>query len=126
MSELTKEQLSSLVALLDGIEQRIRGQMDAVAVTRTVSAGAEPGGNAELAGQTAGERMDDAMTEHYRMELADIAAARARIGKLRYGACQDCGEPIPFPRLQAYPTARRCTPCQRKQEHMFGAPGGRR
>ncbi|WP_204350221.1 TraR/DksA family transcriptional regulator [Klebsiella pneumoniae] len=29
-----------------------------------------------------------------------------------YGICVDCGEAIPFLRLQAQPTAMRCLPCQ--------------
>ncbi|MBB1629954.1 TraR/DksA family transcriptional regulator [Cupriavidus sp. UME77] len=126
MSDLTKEQLSSLVTLLDSREQRIRGQMDAAAVSRTVSAEREPSDDADLAEHDTEERMDDAVAEHYRMELADIAVARKRITGLSYGVCLDCGEPIPYPRLQAYPTAKRCTPCQRKHEHMFGAPSGMR
>ena len=126
MSDLTKEQLSNLVNLLDSREQRIRGQMDAAAVPRTVSTGREPSDDAELTEHGTEDRMDDAVAEHYRMELADIAVARKRITRLSYGVCLDCGEPIPYPRLQAYPTAKRCTPCQRKHEHMFGASSGMR
>ena len=126
MSDLTKEQLSSLVTLLDSREQRIRGQMDAAAVSRTLSAESEPSDDADLAGHGTEERMDDAVAEHYRMELADIAAARERIAELSCGVCLDCGEPIPYPRLQAYPTAKRCTPCQRKHEHMLRTPTGMR
>lgn len=28
------------------------------------------------------------------------------------GLCEDCGEPIPARRLQVWPAARRCVPCQ--------------
>lgn len=126
MSNLTKEQLFSLITLLDSSEQRIRGQMDAAAVSRTVSAEREPSDDADLAEHGTEERMDNAVAEHYRMELADIAAARKRIVELRYGVCLDCGEPIPYPRLQAHATAKRCTPCQRLHEHMLGAPSGMR
>ncbi|MCE8004238.1 TraR/DksA family transcriptional regulator [Billgrantia ethanolica] len=28
------------------------------------------------------------------------------------GLCEGCGERIPAPRLAAWPTARRCVPCQ--------------
>lgn len=28
------------------------------------------------------------------------------------GLCEDCAEPIPVQRLEAWPTARRCVPCQ--------------
>lgn len=126
MSDLTKEQLSGLITLLDSSEQRIRGQMDAAAASRTVSAEREPSDGADLAEHDTEERMDNAVAEHYRMELADIAAARERIVELRYGVCLDCGEPIPYPRLQAHATAKRCTPCQQKHEHMLGAPSSMR
>ncbi|MGX6566661.1 TraR/DksA C4-type zinc finger protein [Cupriavidus necator] len=53
------------------------------------------------------------------MRLADIDAARARMQHGQYGACIDCGEPIPFSRLQAYPTAKRCTACQSRRERLY-------
>ena len=30
--------------------------------------------------------------------------------------CIDCGQPIPFARLEAYPTAKRCLRCQQIRE----------
>ncbi|WP_348635772.1 MULTISPECIES: TraR/DksA C4-type zinc finger protein [unclassified Cupriavidus] len=66
------------------------------------------------------------MPDHYRMQLADIAAARARKQRGQYGNCIDCQQPIPFSRLQAYPTAKRCTACQRRHEiFMCDSRGGR-
>jgi RNA polymerase-binding transcription factor DksA len=49
-------------------------------------------------------------------ELRDIAAAETRIAAGRYGVCIDCGTAIPFKRLDAYPTAKRCLPCQERRE----------
>ncbi|KJK21936.1 hypothetical protein UB46_24230 [Burkholderiaceae bacterium 16] len=121
MPALTLEQLNTLAVLLDSREERIRGQMDAANVARAVSTRPEAGDVADLAEQGAEQRMDDAVVDHYRAELADIAAARARIAQQAYGICLDCGESIPYLRLQAYPTAERCMPCQRRHEHTFGA-----
>jgi len=42
--------------------------------------------------------------------------ALARIEKGTYGICQDCGEEIAFPRLEAFPTAELCVNCQRQRE----------
>ncbi|MDF3833396.1 TraR/DksA family transcriptional regulator [Cupriavidus basilensis] len=126
MPELTQAQRNSLAILLDSREERIRAQMDAANVARTVSAGPEASDMADLAEQGAEERMDDAVVDHYRAELGDIAAARIRLARQTYGVCLDCGEPIPYPRLQAYPAAKRCTPCQRRHEHMHAGPDGRR
>ncbi len=49
-------------------------------------------------------------------EVRDIAAAEQRIADGRYGLCVDCGEPVGFERLQAYPSAKRCMPCQQHRE----------
>lgn len=51
-------------------------------------------------------------------ELRDIAAAEQRIAAGRYGMCIDCGEPIRFKRLDAYPTAKRCLSCQERREKL--------
>lgn len=49
-------------------------------------------------------------------ELLDIVAAEARIAAETYGTRIDCGQPIPFARLEAYPTAKRCLRCQQIRE----------
>lgn len=49
-------------------------------------------------------------------ELAEAEAALQRIEDGLYGTCEDCGGEIPIARLEAYPTARRCTHCQQRLE----------
>lgn len=49
-------------------------------------------------------------------ELRDIETAWERMRLGSYGVCIDCGAPVPYERLNAYPTAKRCEPCQRKHE----------
>ncbi|MGE5169584.1 MAG: TraR/DksA family transcriptional regulator [Rudaea sp.] len=49
-------------------------------------------------------------------ELANVEQALARCADGTYGECSDCGSPIPFPRLAAYPAARRCVACQEAAE----------
>lgn len=56
-------------------------------------------------------------------EINDIKAALARMRSGRYGICTDCGAQIPQARLLAYPTAKRCEPCQRQYERTFRTPG---
>lgn len=56
-------------------------------------------------------------------EIRDIDAARKRIEAGSYGVCMDCGTDIPFERLMAYPTAKRCFSCQSKREKGY-AHGG--
>lgn len=49
-------------------------------------------------------------------EARDIEAALSRIDTGRYGVCAGCGEDIPTARLRAFPTAKRCRPCQERYE----------
>jgi DnaK suppressor protein len=44
--------------------------------------------------------------------LIDIEEAMALLDRGDYGACAECGIPIPFERLEAVPGARFCVPCQ--------------
>jgi len=49
-------------------------------------------------------------------EIRDIDAALLRIANKTYGRCITCEAPISLPRLQAYPTAKRCLRCQEVYE----------
>ncbi len=49
-------------------------------------------------------------------ELQDIIAAEARLRAGTYGSCIDCKVSIPYARLAAYPTAKRCLNCQQDRE----------
>lgn len=49
-------------------------------------------------------------------EIRDIDSAFLRMRTGSYGVCTDCGEAIVPPRLTAFPTAKRCRPCQENYE----------
>jgi len=49
-------------------------------------------------------------------EILDIEVALGRLASGTYGRCVRCGTAIPPPRLEAYPTAKRCLPCQQQHE----------
>jgi RNA polymerase-binding transcription factor DksA len=55
-------------------------------------------------------------------EVRDISAALERIASGDYGTCVACGEAIEPGRLQAWPTARRCTACQSVREKSRPRP----
>jgi RNA polymerase-binding protein DksA len=55
--------------------------------------------------------------------IRDIEAALQRIRDGGYGVCIDCGEAVTFPRLMAYPTAKRCIACQEKREKRYVQEG---
>jgi RNA polymerase-binding protein DksA len=48
--------------------------------------------------------------------LEEIAAALERIKQGSFGRCEECGQEIPKPRLQAVPYTRYCVECARKLE----------
>ena len=55
-------------------------------------------------------------------EVRDIEGAQARIAAGRYGLCIDCEAEIGYPRLQAFPTAKRCIACQENREKTKASP----
>ncbi|MEN3354014.1 MAG: DnaK suppressor protein [Betaproteobacteria bacterium] len=52
-------------------------------------------------------------------ELNDIDAALRRMDDGSYGTCDECGQDIGYPRLNAQPTARRCIADQEKYERTY-------
>jgi len=55
-------------------------------------------------------------------EVRDITAAEQRIAEGRYGLCTDCAAPVGYERLKAYPSAKRCMPCQQRREKNRAPP----
>lgn len=56
-------------------------------------------------------------------ELRDVEAALGRMQQRTYGVCIACNGAIPYERLTAYPTAKRCVRCQRVHEKTFMEKG---
>ena len=121
--QLTDRRLRALLAALDEREHELRGL---VAERREAlddqGIAAEPAGDeADRAfGRVRSAIENDLLDLHLR-ELARIEAARAKAADGSYGMCADCGEPIPFGRLQANPTALRCAACQGRREKLYAA-----
>lgn len=61
---------------------------------------------------------DIALVSRELAELASVEQGLARIANGTYGECTDCGNPIPHPRLAAYPAAGRCVACQETAEKL--------
>jgi len=55
-------------------------------------------------------------------EVRDIDGALGRLNAGTYGQCVNCGTTIPTARLEAYPTAKRCLPCQQQHERERRGP----
>lgn len=118
MQKLTSAQLASLSVKLDDEEARVHAAAGSGSSPLAPLISPEPGDQTDVADREIQERQADAMLEHYRTQLADIAAARVRMAQGIYGTCTGCGDPIVFARLSAYPTAKRCTDCQHEHERL--------
>jgi DnaK suppressor protein len=57
------------------------------------------------------EGLNRQLEEREKTQLKQIVDALRRIEDGTYGACNGCGEPIPFERLLVYPETRACTRC---------------
>lgn len=68
--------------------------------------------------------MERGLIDRYNQELQQIAAVRERLASGVFGMCLDCGEPIGAARLQAQPTAVRCTDCQWRHEKIVDIATG--
>jgi|AntRauTorcE11898_2_1112593.scaffolds.fasta_scaffold21113_2 RNA polymerase-binding transcription factor DksA len=55
-------------------------------------------------------------------ELRAIQAAEDRVARGICGTCIDCGQPVDFKRLLAWPTATRCISCQEIHEKTHAHP----
>lgn len=116
MTERTQKQLDDLRAALLQRKQDLAGEIEDVRNQleedqERVAEDARDGGAPDA--QTG---IDHAMVARDLKEIQDIDAALRRIADGDYGICIDCGAEIEPRRLAAYPTAKRCLPCQVKRE----------
>lgn len=128
MEALNEQQRHDVDARLRRMEAdfaaRLRALDRPVSDVGSEADGREVGDLVDIAEQTKELRDDTALLEHYRDQLVDVQAARQRMRDGSFGMCADCGKPIPYARLQAYPTAERCASCQQRREHRVAQGQG--
>lgn len=122
MSHLSDEQLTELKKTLE--EQRLQLRRDIR--EELVRSDSEQYG--ELAGQVhdvAEESVADLLSDinsavisQSIKALREVEAAQERMREGYYGRCEDCEVEIPYERLMAYPTARRCVTDQERYEKL--------
>lgn len=120
MSHLSTEQLTQLHQQVDAERARLRQDI------RNELTRSDNEQYAALAGQVhdSGDEsvadllsdVNTAIISHSIRELREIEAAQERLREGTYGTCEECGEAIPFARLQAYPAARLCLADQERYE----------
>ncbi len=65
-----------------------------------------------------------ASVDRHFQEIRDIDGALMRTAAGNYGVCIDCESSIAVDRLKAYPTAKRCQPCQAAYERLHAGGSG--
>ncbi len=115
-------EMESFREMLLGLRSRLKGDLDQM----TDEALRKPDSSGNLSNVPL--HMADVGTENYDQEftlslieneqgtLDQIADALSRINAGTFGACEECGEPIAKPRLQAIPYTRHCIECARELE----------
>ena len=108
-------------AQLDVLERALQVRQAELAASvdpsrRLLSAEGDGRSPEELEQAPPGADADVAIEGLHAQEIRDIEAANRRLVDGRYGQCVDCGASIPFARLRAFPTAKRCLGCQEVHE----------
>ena len=129
-SALKSEELQSFRQALLSLQARLRGDLDQM--TDEALKRNQPDSSGNLSNVPL--HMADVGTENYDQEftlglieneqetLEQIRDALGRIDAGRYGRCEECGDSIARPRLQALPYTRYCIECARKMEDRESAP----
>jgi YteA family regulatory protein len=77
---------------------------------------------ADMATETFERERDNAIDDAFSQRLEEIDQALARIENGTYGVCVVCGEPIPYERLEAIPSAPTCLEDAPKPGDPAGRP----
>lgn len=123
-SVLKSEELEAFRQVLLGLRARLRGDLDQM--TDEALRRHQPDSSGNLSNVPL--HMADVGTENYDQEftlglieneqgtLEQVHEALGRITAGTFGRCQECGEPIAKPRLQALPYTPHCIQCAREME----------
>jgi len=113
---LGEKQMRELERALDHRRSELDFTVRSSAALRAVATATATGGDDVPEAPAADAEASSTIEALHAGELRDIAAAHTRMLQGTYGRCVDCSHDIAFPRLQAYPTAKRCLPCQEAHE----------
>ncbi len=121
---LKRDELETFRKSLLTLSARLRGDLDQMtdeALRRTQS---ETSGNlsnvplhmADLGTENYDQEFTLGLIENEQETLQLVQSALKRIDAGTFGLCDECGEPIAKPRLQALPYTKHCIQCARKLE----------
>lgn len=121
--DLTANRLTQLQAALDerrnALEQQIEQQLGGNSRSEHAREVLLQDGD-DAPARDADREIDLARSDQEVVELRAVNDALARLAAGSYGRCADCGDTIPFDRLQRQPAALRCVACQSAHEQRTG------
>jgi len=95
--------------------QVLLDQLASMKVERNIEA-IEKGDEIDLATDEISRELDARISMRQHRQMKEIYDALERIKSGEYGACEECGEPIPEQRLRLFPAARFCVRCQEEAD----------
>jgi DnaK suppressor protein len=117
MNGLTPEQLAAQKAAL---ERRLHALLEQMAsrgaVARVPAVEEIETSPADSASNRTLNQLELEADEHKHAQLSSIRHALAKLDDGSYGLCDNCGNEIPFTRLNARPEAPLCIACQTRLE----------
>lgn len=128
MAALTPSQVDQLVTKLktdyQTLLREVRDELENKGVQHRIDLlNSEPGDSGDESMANALADFNVTVVDRQVQGVRDIEATFKRIKDGGFGVCIDCGDGIPFNRLQAYPTAKRCIACQEKREKQYAQEG---
>jgi DnaK suppressor protein len=121
---LKKDELESYRNTLLSLRSRLRGDLDQMTDEALRRTQPESSGNlsnvplhmADVGTENYDQEFTLGLIENEQSTLEQVQTALGRINQGTYGRCEECGELIAKPRLQALPYTPHCIECARKLE----------
>ncbi|HVE73703.1 MAG TPA: TraR/DksA C4-type zinc finger protein [Mycobacteriales bacterium] len=118
--EWSTTELSAVRAELEEQARDLRGEIDdaeSLSAEMKRAQSTEGSGDEADAGTKTFEREHEmSLANNSRDLLVQVERALARLDAGTYGRCENCGNPIPKARLQAFPRATLCVTCKQREE----------
>jgi RNA polymerase-binding protein DksA len=123
-SALKPAEVESFREMLQGLRARLRGDLNQMTDEALRRDQPESSGNlsnvplhmADVGTENYDQEFTLSLIENEQEVLEQIYDALSRIDKGTFGICENCGQPIAKPRLQAIPYAKYCIECARQRE----------
>ena len=118
------EEVESYRDILHGLRSRLRGDLDQMTDEALRRNQSETSGNlsnvplhmADVGTENYDQEFTLGLIENEQATLDQVQTALNRIDAGTFGKCDECGEAIAKPRLQALPYTKHCIQCARKLE----------